>query len=278
MKKSFNPQNTAVLRILAIAAFILKTAVLPIASEPLDQDNEAFKILIAEQEQAIDLRTQPKKFRTMRTDFFAFRQSAIEVFRQQHSEQFKRNELKELTKALKSYREDRKQRRRSRQPMFQTFHGDWRGLWQQPGMRKTFDHSWDQPFIRNGLVIQLVEIGEWNGSRRINPTPAINTFDPETGFISGAVGISSENTEYGTKAPHWGIYINESTLIWIAGFENDSPLPYYSIYYEQIIKEEPVQYKIRGIGFHWDSSQPQKGLIDPHWKEGLYSKIEPCKN
>lgn len=243
-------------------------------SEPSAMElSPEYAILAAEQQRALSDRP-PGKFAKLVEDFYAFRSAVVDELRAGHAKRFSKKDLNTLAQALLEYGDDRQGKPPSGSPVFHSFHGHWRGEWFQDGEWTPYDHTWDAPQLIDGIVLQLVEIGEWDGSRRVNPTPAINSYDPETGSIAGAVGLSEARPEAGTDAPHWGIWIDDRTIIWLAQFGPRDGAPYYSVYYEQIVEADPMEYRIRGIGFNWDPSLSSGGLVAPHWKEGLYRRVD----
>lgn len=231
-----------------------------------------FQILEQEQARALSKEQRPAKFARLIEDFLQFRRLAVEELRDRYGDRFVRSELGDLADALLGYALESVPVRLPEGLMFQRFHGRWRGEWRQGDFRQAFDHFWGPPLARGGLILQRVEIGEWDGEKRSNPTPAINAYDPESGWVSGAVGLRREDPASGTAAPHWGIPVDENTLIWIARFEEEAE-PHYSVYYERISAGKPASYRIRGIGFGWKPETAGGRLVAPVWKEGLYHRI-----
>lgn len=156
-------------------------------------------------------------------------------------------------------------------PVFHNFHGNWLGVWKEGKKVKYYHHTWYKPVKENNIIIQKVIIGDWDRKKkkRINEIAAINSYNQASGRIFGAVDINRKTYDQ-SQAPHIGFYINPYTLIWIARF-TDEENPYYSLYYEKIDPmKKPIEYKIKGIGFHWNSLN-QKIFLH-HWKEGKYLK------
>lgn len=156
-------------------------------------------------------------------------------------------------------------------PVFHKFHGHWNGIWSQFDTHNHYDHDWFPPEKIKTLVFQKVIIGEWNKrlNMRINEVPAINTYNIKTGLVLGGVDYDKNSNK--THAPHLGFYVDEHTLIWLARFTNKK-ISYYSLYFEKIEDNKSnKEYKIRGIGFYWDSKL--KKIIQPHYKSGNYQQV-----
>ncbi|MCT4641445.1 MAG: hypothetical protein N4A33_04050 [Bacteriovoracaceae bacterium] len=223
----------------------------------LDQD-----YCVLEKEQAKALRVSDTKFEQNILDLEKYRLKIITLLNKRTS--INDSKIALLNSFILGNRKIQDQIKGA--PFFHSFYGNWIGTWSEKEKLTKYSHVWEKPYQKDGYIFQKVLITDVKARKTIS---AINSFDSKKHKILGAVDL--KNRANGTDAPHYGIYINEKELIWVARFGNNKDFPYYSIYFEKVFSlDNKSYYGVDGIGFSIDR---KKGKVIFHsLKTGRYVK------
>lgn len=236
-----------------------------------------YKILLKEQIEVHRHAGFNSAFQQVLEDYKLFKRQLYFAIKEKYSSQFREEELNQVEEILVGRTPKSKIRNllELETDVFQGFQGRWRGKWIQNRKTTAYDQLWFPPYeTDDGIIAQKVIIRKWDdrNEKPLNEIAAINTYNPKSNMILGAVDIESSERKT-THAPHLGFRISPSTFIWIACFATKSKNPSYSFFFEKVSTIGGIKhYKIRGVGFNWN--RKSKKMANINWREGHYVQIK----
>jgi len=266
-----SPMTHAGLRIIFFLLFLLAGCASFSNTSQIDSD---YQILLAEQIRAHHNPGFNSPFRQVINDYGNFKRQLFLIIKEKYADQFHPDEFRQIESILAGVNPERKIKPDLGVNVFQRFQGQWRGEWIQNRQKTIYDQTWFAPYeIEGGLIAQKVIIRQWDGRRQkpIDEIAAINTYNPKTNLILGAVDVQRSERQ-STYRPHLGFRIDWHTFIWVGCIAANSGNPSYSVYFEKVSTIDQVNhYKIKCLGFNWN--RKSKKIVNPNWREGHYVQV-----